>query len=101
MPEITLETIGGRLAAAAAAAGAEVEPPQVSEEMAEELLLLAAAVAHRGARRQAPLSTYLAGQAVTQAQSHLAPDALLAMVREVREQIESTPSVHPGPGDGT
>jgi hypothetical protein len=87
-----LVELGDRLAAAARRRGVDIASPTLDGPVAQELLDLARVAAHTRERRFAPLATFLAGVAAERARAAggaLDQIDLAALVREVREQIES------------
>jgi hypothetical protein len=86
------EDLGARLHSAAERRGAPIEPPDLQPAVAQEILELARVAAHTQERRFAPLASYLAGAAVErlrQAGGDTSPDAVAALIREVREELEA------------
>ena len=86
------EELGRRLAAAARARGTAIDPPELSPAVGAQLLELARVAAHTQERRFAPLASYMAGAAaerVRAAGGDASPEALAALIREVREGLEA------------
>ena len=84
------ERLGRRWTKAAERRGVKIEEPKLDPKVAEELLDLARVVSHTTERRFAPLATYTAGVAVERLRQAKAEDsdAIAALIREVREEIE-------------
>ena len=85
------DELGGRFAAAAARRGAEIEEPALDAAVAQELLELARVAAHTQERRFAPLASFMAGVAVERvrrAGGLGTPEAVAALLREVRSELE-------------
>lgn len=85
------DELGRRLAAAAQARGAAIEAPTLAGAVGSELLELARVAAHTQERRFAPLASYMAGAAaegVRAAGGDASPEAIAALIREVREGLE-------------
>ena len=76
---------------AARGRGVKIDDPTLEADVAEEILELARVVAHTTERRFAPLATFTAGVAAERlraSKATLAPGAVAAYVREVREELE-------------
>jgi site-specific DNA-cytosine methylase len=89
------DELGKRFTRAAARRGVEVMPPGLDPAVARELLDLARVAAHTEERRFAPLVTFMAGVAterIRQAGGAASPEAVAALIREIREELESAPS---------
>lgn len=85
------EDLGARLRGAAGRRGVEIEAPELQPAVAQEILELARVAAHTQERRFAPLASYLAGVAaerLRQAGGDASPEAMVALIREVREGLE-------------
>jgi len=84
------ESLGKRWTKAAERRGAKIEEPTLDPKVADELLELAAVVAHSKERRFAPLAAYTAGLAAERLRDAkgLDAEAIVAYIREVREELE-------------
>ena len=85
------DELGGRFASAAGRRGFEVAAPTLDPAVAQELLELARVAAHTQERRFAPLASYMAGVAaerLRQAGGPSSPEAVAAMLREIRAELE-------------
>jgi uncharacterized protein DUF6457 len=94
------EGLGERLRSAAARRGVSMEAPRLDPPVAEELLDLARVAAHTAERRFAPLATFMAGVAaerIRQAGGPSTPEAVAALLREVRSELEAAA---PAPSEG-
>ena len=86
------DELGGRFTSAAARRGVEIEAPGLDPRVAQELLELARVAAHTQERRFAPLASFMAGVAVErlrQAGGPSTPDAVAALLREIRTELEA------------
>ena len=86
------EELGARLTSAAARSGVEIETPGLDPAVAQELLELARVAAHTQERRFAPLASFMAGIAaerVRAAGGPSSPEAVAALLREVRTELET------------
>ena len=71
--------------------GVEIAGPALDSRVALELLELARVAAHTQERRYAPLASFMAGVAaerVRQAGGSASPEAVVALLREVRSALE-------------
>ena len=83
------ESLGKRWTKAAERRGVRIEDPTLDAKVAEQLLELARVVSHTKERRFAPLATYTAGVAAERLRAAKDdPDAIAALIREVREELE-------------
>lgn len=86
------DELGGRFASASASRGFPVEAPALDAAVAQELLELARVAAHTQERRFAPLASFMAGVAaerLRQAGGPSSPEAVVALLREVRSELEA------------
>ena len=83
------DNLSGLWVEAAERRGAKIEPPQLDPQIAEELLELARVAAHTQERRFAPLTSYMAGVAVSRLAVIDPGTDVAAFVREVREKLEA------------
>jgi Domain of unknown function (DUF6457) len=86
------DELGARFASAAARRGFEIDAPALDPAVAQELLDLARVAAHTQERRFAPLATFMAGVAaerLRQAGGPSSPEAVTALLREVRAELEA------------
>ena len=86
------EELGACLTSAAARTGVEIETPSLDAAVAQELLELARVAAHTQERRFAPLASFMAGIAaerVRAAGGPSSPEAVAALLREVRGELET------------
>jgi hypothetical protein len=84
-------SLARRWSDAARGRGVKIDDPTLEADVAEEILELARVVAHTTERRFAPLATFTAGVAAERlraSKATLAPGAVAAYVREVREELE-------------
>jgi hypothetical protein len=84
------EALGRRWTKATERRGVKIEQPKLDPKVAAELLDLARVVSHSAERRFAPLATYTAGIAAERLRQAKAEDAdaIAALIREVREELE-------------
>jgi hypothetical protein len=85
--------LGARLARAAERRGTTIDAPDLDSAVAQEILELARVAAHTQERRFAPLASFMAGVAaerVRKAGGDARPEAVAALIRGVREEIEAT-----------
>ena len=85
------DDLGARFAAAGERRGLAIDAPRLSPVVAGELLELARVAAHTQERRFAPLASYLAGvfaERLATERGFTEPQALAALIREVREELE-------------
>ena len=86
------DELGSRFASAAARRGFDMEAPALDPAVAGELLELARVAAHTQERRFAPLASFMAGVAaerLRQAGGPSTPEAVAALLREIRTELES------------
>ena len=94
------DDLGTHLARAAERRGTAIEAPRLASSVAQEILELARVAAHTQERRFAPLASFMAGVAAERIRSaggDSQPEAVAALIREVREEIEPPASSTDGP----
>ena len=86
------EELGDRFADAAARRGFPIDAPALDAAVAQELLELARVAAHTQERRFAPLASFMAGVAAERlraAGAPSSPEAVAALLREIRTELEA------------
>jgi hypothetical protein len=86
------DDLGRRLGRAAGRRGTSIEAPELAPPVAQEILELARVAAHTQERRFAPLASFMAGVAAERVRAgggDAQPEAVAALIREVREEIEA------------